>query len=314
MIIKDSTTLRELTSSWFESNDFDVIKQDIELEVEELAKIIGDDIIEEAELIANKDNPTEDELNLLKRVQLPIALMATYRYYQSNIVSHDQLSRKVKIDDANEKIPWEWMLDRDDAAHLAKAQRGIDRLIAYLEKTNNSNWNSSDQKKSARKLFVNNTEVFGEYYPIDNSARFYYLAIPLLREVQSDKIRKALGSDYKILLEAFQNGGELNDLQMELLDLSRRALVLATIALAVRRLNIKVLPDGIIKTLKSQSQTSNANRPAAIDEISYFSKRIELDAFEAIDEIKRKRFENTPEFLEYKLLPNNDPKDKFAST
>ena len=314
MLIKDSEELRKLTSSWYASNDFDRIEQDIELETEELAKIVGDAIIEQAETIAEKESPSEEELRLLKRIQLPIALMSTFRYYQSNIVSHDQSTRKIKIDDENEKLPWEWMLDRDDAAHLSKAQRAVDRLIAYLDRSNNTIWEDSDQKNASRKLFVNNTEVFGEYYPIDNSARFYYLALPLLKEVQSDKIRKALGPDYKVLLDALQKSDELSELEQELLDLARRAQVLATIALAVRRLNTKVLPDGIVKAMKSERQTTNANRPADLAEISYFSKRMEMDAFEAIDEIKRKRYENSPEYLEYKLLPNNDPKDKFAST
>lgn len=314
MLIKDSEELRKLTSSWYASNDFERIEQDIELETEELAKIVGDAIIEQAESIAEKESPAEEELRLLKRIQLPIALMSTFRYYQSNIVSHDQSTRKIKIDDKNEKLPWEWMLDRDDAAHLTKAQRAVDRLISYLDRSNNSIWNDSDQKKAAKKLFVNNTEIFGEYYPIDNSARFYYLALPLLKEVQTDKIRKALGPDYKPLLGALQTSTGLSELQQELLDLARRAQVLATIALAVRRLNTKVIPDGIVKAMKSERQTTNANRPADLAEISYFSKRMEMDAFEAIDEIKRKRYENSPEYLEYKLLPNNDPKDKFAST
>src|SRR5690606_15670520 len=99
MLIKDSEELRKLTSSWYASNDFERIEQDIELETEELAKIVGDAIIEQAEAIAEKELPSEEELRLLKRIQLPIALMSTFRFYQSNIVSHDQSTRKIKIDD-----------------------------------------------------------------------------------------------------------------------------------------------------------------------------------------------------------------------
>lgn len=314
MIIKTSEELRKLTGSWYASNDFERVEQDIELETEELAKIVGDEIIEQAESIADNPAATAEDKMFLKRVQLPIALMSTYRFYQSNIVSHDQSTRKIKVDSENEKLPWEWMLDRDDAAHLSKAQRAVDRLISYLDQSNNTIWDASDKKKAAKKLFVNNTEIFAEYYPIDNSSRFYYLAIPLLQEVQVHKIKPALGADYKIIHDALMNDSALSELQLELLDLIRRAQVLSTIALAVRRLNIKVLPDGIIKSMKSESQTVNANRPADVDEISYFSRRIDSDAFDAIDDIKRKRFENTPEYLEYKLLPNNNPKDKFAST
>lgn len=313
MIIKDNKELRKLTGSWYASNDFDRVEQDIEMETEELAKIVGDDIIEKAQEIADKESFTYDEHKLLNRVQLPIALMATYRFYQSNIVSHDQSTRKIKIDKDNESMPWEWMLDRDDAAHLSKAQRAVDRLIAFLDKSNYPEWDNSPNKKSARSLFVPNTEVFGEYYPIDNSARFYYLAVPLLREIQVVRLKPVLEEDYQPLLDNFQDN-DLSEYQQELLDYVRRAQVLATIALATRRLNTKVLPDGIVKALKSEGQTVNATRPANVDEISYFSKRMELDAFDYIDKIKRKRYENSPEYLEYQLLPKNDPKNKFAST
>lgn len=313
MLIKDSETLRQLTGSFYASNDFERIEQDIILETEDLAKIIGDDIIEKAEAIAANEAPTETDALFLKHVQLPIALMAVYRHFQSNIVSHDQSTRKIKVDNDNEKLPWEWMLDRDDAAHLSKAQRAIDRLILFLDKSNYSEWTNSPQKKATKRLFVNNTDVFGEYYPIDNSARFYYLAIPLLQEIQVVKLREVLASDYSELLTGFQSGG-LNEYQKELLDLTRRAQVLGTIALAVRRLSTQVLPEGIVKALKSEGQTVNATRPANVDEIAYFSKRLEIDAYDFMDKIKRKRFENSPEYLEYKMLPTNDPNDKFAST
>lgn len=312
MLINDSKTLRKLSSSWFESNDFKNIELDVEMETEELAKIVGDDIIDLAQGIADKDSTTEDESKLLQRVQLPIALMAVFRYYQSNTVSHDD-TRKLKIDAVNEKIPFQWMLDRDDAAHLAKAQRAVDRLISFLDKSKIEQWISSPQKVATKKLFVNNTDVFGDYYPIDNSARFYYLAAPLLREVQTNAIKDALGADYEPLLTNFQEN-DLSNFQKELLEFVRRAQVLSTLALAVRRLNTQVLPDGIVKAMKSEGHTQNANRPATVEEINYFSKRLEQDAAEYIDKIKRKRYENSPEKMEYQLLPKNDPKQKFAST
>ncbi|NQD71336.1 hypothetical protein HP439_11450 [Sphingobacterium shayense] len=313
MIINDNNTLRELTGSWYASNDFGRVKQDILLETEELSKIVGDDIITKAELISMALNPAPADIKLLNHVQLPIALMATYRFYQSNIVSHDQSTRKLKVDSDNEKIPWEWMLDRDDAAHLSKSQRAVDRLISYLDNAGLVEWDDSPNKQASKSLFVNNTEVFGEYYPIDNSARFYYLAIPLLREIQTVRLKPILGDDYEPLFSNFKSGN-LTEYQSELLDYVRRAQVLSTISLAVRRLNTQALPDGIVKALKSQGQTVNATRPANVDEISYFAKRIDLDAFDFIDKIKRKRYENSPEYLDYKLLPTNDPKNKFAST
>lgn len=313
MIINTSEELRKLTGSWYESNHFSKIETDVILETEELAKVVGDELIEYAESLATKTPRTAEETELLERVQLPIALMAVFRYAQSNLVSHEGNGRTVKIDSDNEKMPWEWMLDRDDAAHIIKAQRATDRLIAYLEKKQISQWVNSPAKTAVKALFVNNTEVFGEYYPIDNSARFYFLATSLIREVQTVEVKKSLASDYAILLNAFQNNG-LSDRQLELLDLTRRAIVLRTIALAVRRLNTQVLPMGVVKSMISASQTSNTSRPASVDEISYFAKRIDQDADKAIDEIKRWRHAEYADDLDYQLLPKNNPKGKFART
>lgn len=312
MIIKNNDELRALTSSWYASNDFERIKQDIELETEDLAKIVGDDIIELAQNIADKESPTDDEKKFLNRVALPIALMAVFRYGQSNIVAHDQ-KRIIKLDEKNEKMPWEWMLDRDDAAHLSKAQRAVDRLIDYLDKEEIEAWMSSEQRKAAKGLFVYNTALFAEYYPVVTSARFFMLAIPLLKEIQVTRIKDALGADYKPLLDAVIADDVQND-KVDLLDMVRRAMVLATIALAVRRLNVQVLPEGLIKAVRSEGSSVNANKPASVQDVRFFEIRMNEDADRFIDKIKRERNKATPENLEYRMLPKNDPKDKFAST
>lgn len=315
MLIQNTVELRNLTGSWYASNDFDRVKEDIEDETEELAQIVGDAVIDLAKEIQSKPDPTPEEAELLKLIKRPIAIMATLRFYQTNLVSHDQSTRKIKVDKDNESVPWEWMLDKDDEAHMNKAQRAIDRLIRFLDKSDFTEWNDSQAKKDAKALFLNSIKVFGGYYPIDNSARFYYMAIPLMREIQTMEIRKALGDDYVALLHTFQNTPDnLTDSQKILLELARRAQALATIALAVRRLNAKVLPEGIVKSLKSSSQTVNASRPALTDEIKYFSQKLEADAFEMLDEIKRERHKTKPEALDYQLLPNHDVRDKFIGT
>lgn len=315
MLIKNSEELRNLTGSWYASNDFDRVQEDIEDETEELAQIVGDAVIDLAKEIQSKPDPPEKEIELLKLIKRPIAIMATLRFYQANLVSHDQSTRKIKVDKENESVPWEWMLDKDDEAHMNKAQRAIDRLIRFLDKSDFAEWNDSQAKKDARALFLNSTNVFQGYYPIDNSARFYYMAIPLMREIQTMELRKALGDDYTSLLADFQTKpNDLSDNQKVLLELARRAQALATVALAVRRLNAKVLPEGIVKSLKSSSQTVNASRPALTDEIKYFSQKLEADAFEMLDEIKRERHKHNPEALDYQLLPNHKVTDKFIGT
>ncbi|WP_353547922.1 DUF6712 family protein [Rhinopithecimicrobium faecis] len=311
--------MMELTGSWYESNVFSRVVNDIEFETDDLSNIIGDALIEKAQSIYTRlhaENNLEEAVTqlekvLLRKVQLPIAIMASYHYYQSNIVAHETTSRVVKVNAENEKLAWEWMLDRDDQAHLKKAQRAIDNLIDFLDKNKMEQWVTSEKYLQSKSLFVNNTEVFGRYFPIDNSARFYYLAEPILREVQNLKLKKSLGEDYEALLSGFQ-ADSLSDAQQRILDHARRAQVLFTIAIAVDRLAIQVLPEGVVKKIKSASQSVNSNSSANLDELKRFTSRMLLDAEDALNEIKKIR--NADSIVNARLIPENNPSNKFART
>ena len=68
----------------------------------------------------------------------------------------------MKIDKESESLPWQWMLDRDDAGIRDKAGKAVDRLIAFLDKNVESivEWKESDQRKDMRSLFVSNATEF----------------------------------------------------------------------------------------------------------------------------------------------------------
>lgn len=312
-LIRTNEEMQELTGSWYESNVFSRIHTDVDMETDDLAKLIGRSIIIYCREIYNKaeSERTDIEKELLRKVQLPIAFMATYRYYQSNIVSHESTSRTVQIDKGNESMPWEWMLDRDDYAQLLKAQRATDSLIEFLEEENIEQWKTSKQCRALRSLFINNTAQFQRYYPIDNSARFYLMATPFLREIQGREIKKALGEEYESFLSDFKAGIIQDD---DLYELVCSAQAIYTIALAVRRLPMQVLPEGLLKRIRSSSQTANALQAAELDEIKRFSMHLEIDAENMLDEIKKYRYQNSPEYLEQTFLPKNDPRNKYART
>lgn len=312
-LINTNKEMQELTGSWYENNKFERLHTDIDLETESLSELIGDRVISKTLDIYNKDDSerSSEEKILLRKVQLPIAFMSLYQYNQGNLVAHENTSRVVKIDKQNEVLPWEWMLDRDDRAQINKAQRTTDSLIKYLEKENVEEWLTSDQYKNIKSLFVNNLSVFERYYPIDNSSRFYVTAAPFLREIQITKIQDALGDDFEPTLEEFQTGA-ISD--KHLYDMICRAQVTYCIALAVRRLPMQVMPEGLLRKIKSSSQTLNAAGPSELDIVTRFSYHLEIDAENHLDEIKKYRYKNSPEYLEQTFLPKNDPKNKYART
>lgn len=320
MIITSSAELRELTGSFYANNDFAKVKTDVQLETEDIIKLIGQPVYDRAlatynNLTAGPDVPpvSDTDKELLQHVQLPIAIYAAYRYYQSNIVSHDDTGRKAKLDKDNESMAWEWMLDRDDAAHLRKAQRATDRLIAWLDRNNIDEWEGSPQKKATRQLFVADTETFSHQFPIDNSPRFYYLVSPFIRDVQLTTIKKALGADYQPLLQAFTNNN-IQPAQETLLSLVQSAIPLLTMVVATKRLTVQVMPEGVVQGYKSFMQGYNATNIAPVPSIKYYIMHLEREAEEALDEIRKYRYENSPEYNPETLLPENNSSRKFART
>src|SRR5690606_20037377 len=172
LLITNNEELANLTGSWYENNVFERIVTDIKNETYELGKLIGSAIITKAEEIAGKEEPSPEEVKTLEFVKTAIALASVYRYFQSNLVSHEGNGRKKKIDAANEKIAWEWEIERDDQSHLIKVQQAQDQLIEWLEEKNIAGFNQSGERQEINSLFLNNTRVFNYFFPIDNSARF----------------------------------------------------------------------------------------------------------------------------------------------
>ncbi len=229
-----------------------------------MIELIGQAVYDRANNYYN--NPPKDpaELNeqLVQHIQLPVAYYASHAYAAHTDVSHSGSGRKVVIDSENEKMPWEWMLRKDDEAILNKAHKTTDRLIAFLEKNEASieEWKDSDSKKAARRLFIPNTKIFDSIFPIDNSRRFFVKIIPFIEERQRNFIRPVLGTDrYNDMITAIQSG-EFEDTD-NILGLIRVPLAYLTLSTAIRRLTIKLLPNGIFHEYESERQTQKASLP-----------------------------------------------------
>ena len=137
---------------------------DIELATEDLIEVLGEEIYDRVLKAYNDGEQQELDVELIRRFQLPIALNAYLSWSRNQDVSHEEDGRKVKIDKESESLPWQWMLDRDDAGIRDKAGKAVDRLIAFLDKNVESivEWKESDQRKDMRSLFVSNATEFDQ--------------------------------------------------------------------------------------------------------------------------------------------------------
>lgn len=316
LLITTSEELRNLTGFQYANNNFDKIKVDILLQTEELQEIVGAEVIAKAVDIyerIDESQTTDDERTFLQAVQIPISIGAAYRYNQSNLVSHDDTGRKAKLDKDNESMAWEWMIDKDDRAALRKLRQTTDRLIKLMEKEAITEWTDSDKYKESRSLFIPNTETFSDYFNIDYSPTFYYRVLPIIREVQRNIIRRALGDDYIPLLTNFKNNSIQPD-QEELLEYVQAAIPLKTVAIAIRRHTLQFMPEGIVQGYQSFTQTQNSSNIAPQQAIDSYLRHLHQDADYQIDLMKRFRMVNDPHYKHRKLIPKNDPRKKYART
>ncbi len=284
--------VRLLTGNYYANNSFERLQTDWILAQEEVVKIVGAEVMNRALAYYHSDayipftsgssasgSGSEDTIDgeLVHYLQVPIAFLATHNYYQSNMVSHEDTGRKVKINDQNEKMPWEWMIDRDDLAQLRKIHGTIDRLLVWLEDKSITQWIDSAQRIATRQLFVNTTAIFQATYPIDQSPRFFYTVLAFNLEVQTRIIKKAIGSElYQALLTYWTNfqtidegssslssglpGSESSEYYDELIALIQKVIPLFTMTIAARRLSLSVLPYGVVQQFQSQFQSRKALR------------------------------------------------------
>lgn len=279
--------LKELTGFLYSYNNFENIRTDLELAQEDMAALIGDELMEVAEAhylsdyyensdFEPEDPPAEPPLTsadydilteLVKKIQLPVAYFAIHSFSQNADVSHEDSGRKVKIDSEREKLPWEWMLDKDEKAILKKAHKTTDRLISFLEKNIAedalSAWVESDARAAIKGQFIDSAEVFNSIYPIDNSRRFFLVISPFIREAERkyikpalttttfDEIKTALGSD-----EGYADDDGI-------LDYIRTPLAYFAMSIAIDRLAVEVLPEGVFQNLIAEN--TNTKNPAMTD-------------------------------------------------
>lgn len=295
--------LRELTANYYANNDFDKITGEIELATDELELIVGKQVMELAALSYLEPEAEDADAGLLRKVQRPIALLATLRLYQKNDLSHEDDGRKFKVaTDGSEKLPWEWQLDRDDALHLEEYYKSVDVLIRYLNGKGLKEWTESDTYKLSQALIIRSGAAFDTYFPIDRSERMFVLLLPFVKEVQQLTVRRAYGAGWDQLLA--EDEVPESDAHFA----ACKSVALLAMSLALRRLPLSVIPGGIIRKFVAESGMGNSE-PASLSDVDRLAGWLADDAATWIDEMKRARDGGT---ADYSLLPVNDPRNPYC--
>ncbi len=294
--------LRELTGNYYANNKFDKISGEIELATEELSSLIGDEAMKLAEkYYTEPDKDTDAEL--VRKVQRPVAILATLRMYRKNDLSHEDDGRKFKMaTDNSEKLPWEWQLDRDDALHLEEYYRAVDILIRYLNKKELKEWTDTALYKLSQTLIIRNGEAFDGYFPIERSERMYLMLVPFIREAQMLTVKRAYGSEWEELLK------EKESSETDAHFAACKAVALLAMSMALRRLSLSAIPNGVIRKFMTENGMGESE-PASLKDVERVAGWMADDAATWVNEMKLAR-DGGP--VHYELLPKNDRRNKYC--
>lgn len=305
--------IQALVGVYFQSNDFGVIESEIKSAALTVRKLIGFEIFDRAERHYRSHEydtqESSDDAQLVKFVQAAVAQLAMVRFYQQNILSHEDGGRKVKIHEESEKMPWQWQYDRDDQALLDKYYRTLDELYTFLEETHIKEWETAPLRQKLAACFVKDLDSFQSVFPLEDSPRMFYILVPFMLEVQDRIIRPIVGE------EAFERmkSGNIGDDLAEQFAAATLCIPLYAVITAVKRMSIKVLPTMIVRRFSDSFQGGRGGN-LDDDATRKLLRVLEQEAIDAKTELQKAVTKRRNPARDVALIPNNDPSKKYCTT
>jgi hypothetical protein len=189
---------------------------------------------------------------LVAKFQLPNALFAYVRLLPSLDAGHGKSGRKKMIGET-ERALTAVEAYKDETNILNLGYEALEDLLSYLETNAIPTWLTSETRKSTANLLVPTLEIFNEKFKI-GSARLFYTLVPMLREVQDLQVISVIkATRIPEIIAAFAEKADDRTVAQKALitltqDYIRRPMVLATMALALQRLPVELMPEGIVQT------------------------------------------------------------------
>ena len=296
--------LQMLTGGFSASNDFAAVVNEVKLATGAVAALVGWPVVRKAEDAYEKDD--QSQRAFIDAVRLPIAMQVLITHSNDNLVSHDDSGRTIHVDE-NQKIPFEWMIDRDDRAMRDKYYRSLDLLYAFLEENNIQEWTESDIRKNRLQSIIKTIGQFEDVYPIDHSYYVFYMFQPLAIEIGHRTVRKMVGPDNWTAI----SGNGCPDDKKTLQWLCRRYTVLSAVVTGVRRWSLEVFPLEIARRFAPTYQGNRSSRAALRTEMEDYLRGIEEQLTDLRDEIAEELAGGMNPYEGFDPMPHNDPRNKF---
>lgn len=229
-------------------------------------------------------------------VRYPIAVNSYRLYSASNDLAHTNNGRKMRQDEG-EKIPFEWMLDRDNAALEKRYYRALDDLIKFLDRskvefelttTIYTIWTNSAAFKATHDLMIRTVKDFDEVFPLNSRLLLIKLA-PGISDCEQYEIRPRVGAKKLNALKAMleSNTAITDATDIELIRLIRKASVAYSFAWAMPRLSVQLYPEGVLQHVTSDRATTRGAKPSMKNETQEAGQAWRTDFERAIKAIEK---------------------------
>ena len=279
--------IKELIGFIYKSTNFENMITYIGFAQRDLKKIIGKELFALAESHYKSGNfclaePDEDHPEysvldeLVKKIQFPVAVNAYRRYVPSIDLQHSDKGRQITV--TNEDKPaFEWQIEKDNENLVSLANEGVDFLLEFLDDHIDDKagtetdapyllpWGASKEFQATRELLIYNVDQLERIYSVKGSRLVYLSLVPFMRQVQDNEIRSCFSpEDWNDLKDQVLDG-DFSDNNKVIIEQARAPLALLALSIAIRRLSIEILPDGLFTNqvtgvIKSKLSTSKIDR------------------------------------------------------
>ena len=261
-----------------------------------IVKIIGKEVYKLAEeKYGDGTNLAPEDKTFIDAIRFPIAIDAYRNYAPNNDIAHTNNGRKMVQDDA-QKLPFEWMIDRDNKNLERKYYGAIDDLIYFLDNSKTDSetptsiytvWTTSEAFKASNRLFVRTLEEFNYVFPIESRLLFMKL-FSGLEDCEENQIKGRIGAaKFTELKTKLKGNTEITDeSDLHLLKLIRRATVFYALAWSIPRLSVQLYPEGVLQYVVSDKATTQGLKPSLKSEPEAARQAFAADFDRAVLEIE----------------------------
>jgi len=286
----------------YKSLEFDGLVMDINLAENEIKKLVGTDIYDLANTFYHSsDYNTPDDSGsssdkhrgnelltlLVTKIQLPVALNAYRNYAANNLVTHSDKGRQIFVTDT-EKPAFEWQIKRDEAALIKKEYASLDDLILFLDTYIDyfPEWSQSEAYLVSKELFINTAKDFDGIYPIDCSRRLFIKICPFIKEIERKYIRPTISPAVFDNIKVKIKNDSLDESDTILLQYIQSPLVLLTMSIAIKRLSIELLPEGVFQNQYTEAVSLTTKDKADISLRREISKSLEEEGMQELSRLE----------------------------